>query len=129
MIRIRRIYEKPGPDDGFRVLIDRLWPRGLRKADAKVDLWAREAAPSTALRQWFGHRDERWEEFRRRYFEELDSPKARESVRAILERVRSGDVTILFGAKNERHNNAVAFREYLEERFPQELPRQAGVGG
>jgi len=117
MVRVRRVYEPPDPSDGFRVLVDRLWPRGLRREAAGVDLWARELAPSDALRRWFGHDPARWEEFRRRYRDELARQEARPLVDELVERARRGTVTLLFGARDERHNNAVVLAEYLRERL------------
>lgn len=110
-IHVRRAYDPPGAVDGRRVLVDRMWPRGVSKQDLKADDWLRELAPSTALRQWFGHEPERWDGFRERYFRELDAnPDGLEALRAHL---RAGRVTLLFGARDEDHNNAVALREYL----------------
>ncbi len=114
-IRIKRVYDSPSPDDGFRVLIDRLWPRGLTKEGAKVDLWQKDLAPSTALRNWFQHDPTRWQEFQTRYAKELDQNiKAVEDLR---QRIRHGPVTILFGARNEKYNNAVALKAYLSRQF------------
>ncbi|MDR7447281.1 MAG: DUF488 family protein, partial [Armatimonadota bacterium] len=110
-------YEPPEPQDGFRVLVDRLWPRGLSKEAARVDLWARELAPSDRLRRWFGHDPVKWEEFRRRYREELSRSPARELVQQLAERARHGTVTLVFGARDERHNNAVVLAEVLQERL------------
>lgn len=112
-VRIRRAYDGPRRGDGFRVLVDRVWPRGVRKEDLELDAWWRDLAPSTGLRQWFGHDPERWEAFQRRYFEELDA--AGEPVERLLERARRGRVTLLYGARDTRHNQAVALRRYLEE--------------
>lgn len=111
-VRIRRAYQGPRRGDGFRVLVDRVWPRGVRKEDLELDAWWKELAPSTDLRKWFGHAPERWEGFKERYFEELDAVP--EAVDALLERVERGRVTLLYGARDERHNQAVALREYLE---------------
>jgi uncharacterized protein YeaO (DUF488 family) len=111
MLKIRRIYDPPTSDDGRRILVDRLWPRGLTKDGARVDEWLKEIAPSDELRKWFGHDPARWEEFRMRYREEL---KAHGD---LLERLHSeakkGTVTLLFAAKDEEHNNAVALKELL----------------
>ncbi|RPJ53130.1 MAG: DUF488 domain-containing protein [Methanobacteriota archaeon] len=114
MIRTKRVYEKPDPEDGYRVLVDRLWPRGLVKEDARIDLWAEELAPSTVLRQWFSHDDEKWPEFERRYVAELRRAGENPQIDAIRDRAREGTVTLLYAAKNERHNNAVVLMEYLE---------------
>jgi uncharacterized protein YeaO (DUF488 family) len=112
MIRIKRIYDLPAPDDGRRVLVDRLWPRGVAKGDARIDEWLKEIAPSDGLRKWFGHDPARWGEFRQRYLAELQEQ------RDIIERLRieakKGTVSLLFAAKDTEHNNAVVLRELLE---------------
>ena len=110
-IRIKRAYEPPTHDDGTRILIDRLWPRGVKKEALALDQWAKELAPSTELRQWFGHDPALWEEFRRRYAAEL-RPHADllESLRALA---RKGPITLVYGAHDEAHNNAVAMRGFL----------------
>lgn len=113
MIRVKRIYDDPSHDDGVRVLVDRLWPRGLSREKAKVDLWLKEIAPSDALRKWFGHDETKWKQFEERYFKELDEKDD------ILERVShmlTKRVTLLYGAKDQQHNNAVALKEYLTAR-------------
>jgi len=114
-IKIKRVYDSPAPDDGFRILIDRLWPRGLSKKAAKADLWQKDLAPSTALRNWFQHEPERWEEFQIRYAKELgQKPKA---VEELWQRIQQGPVTILFAAKNQECNNAVALKNYLSQHY------------
>lgn len=113
-IRVKRVYEAPAAEDGLRILVDRLWPRGLKKEAARLDLWLREAGPSDELRRWFGHDPGRWEEFRRRYAEEL-ATKA-ELLEKIVAPAREGPVTLLYGAKDGEHNQAVALRDYLEAR-------------
>ncbi len=113
MIRVRRVYDPPEPADGVRVLVDRLWPRGLSKAQARIDHWYRDLAPSDALRRWFGHDSARWDEFRRRYREELVAAGRWEQVRALAAQARRETVTLLFAAKDVRHNNAVALAEML----------------
>jgi len=110
-IRVRRAYDPPAAQDGARVLVDRLWPRGLDKAAARIDAWLKDLAPSPALRTWFNHEPEKWEEFRRRYWQELRANPA--ALAPLLELMRSGRVTLLFGAKETRFNNAVALQEYL----------------
>jgi uncharacterized protein YeaO (DUF488 family) len=125
MIRTKRVYEKPDPADGYRVLVDRLWPRGLAKEEARIDLWAQEIAPSTELRQWFVHDDEKWPEFERRYVAELRRAGDDPQIDAIRDRARDGTVTLLFAAKNEKHNNAVVMKEYLEA---ESRPREARSG-
>ncbi len=113
-IQLKRAYEKPQKSDGFRVLIDRIWPRGVRKEDLKLDQWLRTLAPSTELRQWFGHDPEKWQEFRKRYFRELDTHP--DEIKLLRERMRAGPLTIVFGSREERFNNATALKEYLEKR-------------
>ena len=111
-IRVKRAYEPASPEDGTRVLVDRLWPRGLRKTDAAVDHWVKELAPSTELRHWFGHVPERWDEFHRRYQEELQQrPEKLDELRALA---AAGPLTLLFSAHDEAHNNAVALRDVLQ---------------
>ncbi len=112
MLRIKRIYDAPDDEDGLRVLIDRLWPRGLSKDAAHVDLWLKDVAPSTELRKWFAHDPDKWAEFRQRYVAELrDQSEALSQLRA---QMRKGRVTLLFGAKDEAHNNAVVLKALLE---------------
>ncbi len=113
MLRAKRVYEALDASDGFRVLVDRLWPRGLSKSAVHVDLWMREIAPSPALRTWFAHDRAKWEEFAKRYHEELASRQ--NLVAELLERAKKGDVTLLFAAKDEMHNNAVVLLDYLKE--------------
>jgi uncharacterized protein YeaO (DUF488 family) len=115
MIKIKRIYDPPSPDDGYRVLIDRLWPRGLARDAARLDAWARELAVSDDLRRWFGHDPAKWEEFRARYRAELLAPEKRPLLAELAERARQGTVTILYAAREERYNNAQVLREVLEE--------------
>ena len=115
MIKIKRVYEPPSHDDGKRILIDRLWPRGLKKEDAHFDAWVKDIAPSAELRTWFGHDPKKWEEFKRRFFKELQGK--REAVDGIVSLAKKGTVTLLFGSKEERFNNAVALKEYIEARM------------
>jgi uncharacterized protein YeaO (DUF488 family) len=107
-IAVKRVYEKRDLEDGTRILVDRYWPRGLSKEAARVDLWMKEIAPSAELIKWFGHRPERWEEFRRRYERELAEEERAAKVEELRRRAREGKVTLLFGAKDQEHNNAVA---------------------
>ncbi|MBZ9668151.1 DUF488 domain-containing protein [Mesorhizobium sp. ESP7-2] len=110
-IAVKRVYEAPGNDDGQRVLVDRIWPRGVAKKDAALTLWLKEIAPSDELRKWFGHQTARWAEFQKRYRGELDgNEKAVAQLRALL---GDGKVTLLYGAHDEAHNNAVALAGYL----------------
>ncbi len=113
MIRIKRIYEPPAATDGRRVLVDRLWPRGMSKDEAKVDEWLKEIAPSDELRTWFGHDPAKWAEFRTRYREELKGHG--ELLDRLRAEARKETVTLLFAAKDEEHNNAVALKEILAQ--------------
>ena len=115
-IRLKRAYEKPGPQDGTRVLVDRLWPRGISKDEAGIDVWLKEIAPSNGLRKWFGHDPDKWEEFKRRYYCELNT-HGNEAVTKLAEIARKGRVTLVFAAKNESFNNAQALKEYVIGRF------------
>lgn len=116
MVRLKRIYVATKPGDGFRVLIDGLWPRGLSKADAAVDLWLREIAPSAELRNWFAHDPDRWAEFQARYREELAAPERAAALDRLRDLVREREVvTLLFGAREERFNNAVLLSAVLDE--------------
>lgn len=115
MVQIKRIYLPPEPGDGSRFLVDRLWPRGVKKEKAELSGWVREAAPSGALRQWFGHDPAKWGEFQKRYRRELVSNAL--SLKPLLEAARKGKTTLLFAAKDERHNNAVVLRGWLEAKL------------
>ena len=109
-IQIKRVYEEAEPSDGYRALVDRLWPRGLTKEKAAVDLWLKDVAPSGDLRKWFHHEEANWFEFRRRYEAELDQNPA---VAQLREAIAGGPATLLYGARDERHNQAVVLAEYL----------------
>jgi len=110
-VRLKRAYEPPAPDDGTRILIDRLWPRGIKKTDAAIDEWMKEIAPSTELRKWFGHDPERWHEFRRRYQSEIrQHSEELDRLRALAQH---GRITLVFSAHDEAHNDAVVLRELL----------------
>jgi uncharacterized protein YeaO (DUF488 family) len=112
IIRTKRVYEEPSRDDGRRILVDRLWPRGITKADAKIDFWAKQIAPSNELRRWYRHEDSKWSEFKRRYYAELaDDPKA---ITELRDRMGSGVVTFIYSSKETKRNNATALKEYLE---------------
>ena len=111
-IRIKRVYEEPEEIDGRRILVDRLWARGLSKENAKVDVWIKEIAPSTELRRWYGHDPNKWTEFKKRYTAELEANP--NIVGAILEEVQAGIVTFLYSSKEVQLNNAVALKEYIE---------------
>ncbi len=110
-VRLKRAYEPPAADDGTRVLVDRLWPRGVKKETAAIDHWVKELAPSTDLRKWFGHDPERWEEFRLRYAAEIRAhPQELERLRELA---RQGPVTLVYAARDELHNDAVVLRDVL----------------
>ncbi|MFO0700156.1 MAG: DUF488 domain-containing protein [Nitrospira sp.] len=128
-ILVKRIYEPAAKSDGFRVLVDRLWPRGLSKANSKLDLWLREIGPSTALRKWFNHDPARWVEFQRRYRAELN--KRSELLDMIRKQAKVGPVTLLYSAKDEAHNQAIALRSFLMQqpvtRSPAARPKNRSV--
>lgn len=109
-VRLKRVYEPKAPDDGFRVLVDRLWPRGVSKSEAAADLWLKDVAPSAELRRWFDHRPDRWETFRQRYETELASNPALQTLRRLAD---TSDVTLLYAAKDQAHNNAVVLTALL----------------
>jgi uncharacterized protein YeaO (DUF488 family) len=111
-ISLKRVYEPAGKQDGYRVLVDRLWPRGISQKEARVDLWLKDAAPSTALRRWFNHEPEKWKAFKTRYFAELDDHQ--DSLQLLLDAAKSGHFTLVYASRDEDHNQAVALREYLE---------------
>ena len=114
-INLKRVYDPSAPEDGYRILVERLWPRGMSKEHAKVDLWVKEAGASTDLRKWFAHDPQKWEEFRKRYFAELSERP--EVVHQLVDVIREkGTVTFLFAAHDKEHNNAVALKEFLERR-------------
>ncbi len=111
MLRTKRVYERPSDEDGFRILVDRLWPRGLTKKAARIDFWAKMVAPSDYLRKWFKHDPAKWDEFRSRYKRQLED---NEEIKVLRNVVREkDDVTLVYAAKDERHNNAVALKELL----------------
>jgi uncharacterized protein YeaO (DUF488 family) len=120
-IQIRRAYAPPGRSDGYRVLVDRVWPRGVSKDELNLDEWRKEIAPSTRLRQWFGHDPKRWKEFQQRYFAELQEKE--DSVRDLVKRVRHGRITLVYGARDPDHNQAVALSAYLRARAAGRQPR------
>lgn len=113
-IRLKRAYEEPAPDDGFRVLVDRLWPRGVSKEELALDRWMKEIAPSDELRRWYDHDPKRWDEFCERYEAELDGRE--EEVAVLKERSEEGTLTLVYAAQDRAHNNAVVLRDYLAER-------------
>jgi uncharacterized protein YeaO (DUF488 family) len=110
-LQIKRVYAEPSPEDGKRILVDRLWPRGLSKEKAKVDIWLKDVAPSNELRKWFAHAPEKWSEFRRRYIAELKTAGA--PLALLRQQVSQGKVTLLYGARDQEHNEAVVLLEML----------------
>ncbi len=115
VIKVKRVYEPPEPADGARFLVERFWPRGMNKASLAMQAWLKELAPGDELRRWFGHQPEKWAEFRKRYFAELDSRP--EALQPLLEALGRGDVTLLYSARENEYNNAVALKKYIEEQF------------
>ena len=115
-VRLKRVYDPPVPEDGCRVLIDRLWPRGVSRERARLDDWEKQLAPSTQLRQWFGHEPSRFEEFRRRYIEELRSERPR--LAALRRHARHGTLTLVYSAHDSEHNDAVVLAEVLRRGLP-----------
>jgi uncharacterized protein YeaO (DUF488 family) len=112
MIKVKRVYEKPSRDDGSRILVERLWPRGLTKERAAVDLWLKEVAPSPELRKWFGHDPAKWGQFQERYWKELEENV--EVVRLLKQKGKQGTVTLVYAARDEEHNGALALKWFLE---------------
>jgi uncharacterized protein YeaO (DUF488 family) len=110
-LRVKRLYASKSPSDGTRILVDRLWPRGFAKGSDAFDLWLRDLAPSDGLRTWFGHEPARWEEFKRRYFEELATRSV--PVQTVIEHAKRGTVTLVYSSRDEVHNQAVALREFI----------------
>jgi|SRR5689334_23236895 uncharacterized protein YeaO (DUF488 family) len=122
MIRIKRAYESPARGDGRRILVERLWPRGVKKESLEADAWMKEVAPTTALRKWFDHRVEHWDKFRQRYRDELDANP--DGWQPIIDAARRGPVTLLYSAHDTAHNGAVVLRDYLTERAEETSPRK-----
>lgn len=114
MFQLKRVYDEPSPDDGFRVLVERLWPRGIRKERAALDLWLKDVAPSPELRKWFDHDPVKWEEFQQRYAEELKDKK--DAVKLLKDKDKEGTVTLLYAAHDTEHNGALALKRILERR-------------
>lgn len=116
MIQIKRIYEQPTKDDVYRILVDRLWPRGVSKEKAMIDLWLRDVAPSNELRKWFGHNEEKWVQFKRKYADELKEKSKQELLDKLKQlEEEKGVITFLFSAKNTEHNNAIVLGELLKK--------------
>ncbi len=114
-VSIKRAYASPGPHDGYRVLVDRLWPRAVSKSDACIDDWWKEYAPSTALRKWFSHDPTKWGRFKQRYTDELEAN--REEVTRSVNLIEHGPITLIYGAKDEQHNHAIVLKEFIETRI------------
>ncbi|HPD46179.1 MAG TPA: DUF488 domain-containing protein [Anaerohalosphaeraceae bacterium] len=111
-VQVKRVYDRASRNDGYRVLVDRVWPRGIRKEEAELDEWLKDIAPSTDLRKWFGHDPDKWKEFRNRYFEELSDKKSQ--VQKLRSLAKERRITLLYGARDGEHNNAVALKDYIE---------------
>jgi uncharacterized protein YeaO (DUF488 family) len=126
MVRLKRAYEPVTRDDGHRVLVERLWPRGLRKQQAHLDEWLKDIAPSDGLRKWFHHDPKRWPEFEERYARELDSDTARALIDDLVSRATAENVTLVFSAHDEEHNNAVVLKGMIEERLAPERRQESG---
>ena len=115
-LKCKRIYETPAETDGFRILVDKLWPRGMRKENAEIDLWAKEITPSNELRKWFSHIPEKYDEFKKRYRQELSENSASRKFKDLcIEKLQDCNVTLLYAAKSEKYNHAVVLKEWLEE--------------
>jgi uncharacterized protein YeaO (DUF488 family) len=114
-IKLKRAYEKPDPEDGKRILVERLWPRGLKKEEAKIDTWLKDVAPSTELRKWYAHDPTKWAQFKERYWNELDAKP--EQVAALAKECKQNAVTFVFGSREEKLNNATALKEYIERKI------------
>jgi uncharacterized protein YeaO (DUF488 family) len=115
-IQLKRAYDPPAPGDGRRVLVDRIWPRGIARDELRIEAWLKDLAPSAGLRKWFGHDPNKWAEFKKRYARELEERP--EALAQLVELAKAGRVTLVFGAKDTEHNNAVALKEHLERRSP-----------
>ncbi len=126
MVKLKRVYEKPSRDDGARILVDRLWPRGVAMKTARIELWLREVAPSEGLRRWFSHDAARWAEFKRRYFRELR--KNNEVVDLLREKAAGRVLTLVYGARDQEHNNAVALAEFMRRTARRGNGRAASPG-
>ena len=112
-IKVKRAYDAPDDGDGYRVLVDRIWPRGVKRETARLDAWLKEIAPSTELRKWFGHDPAKWDEFQARYRAELEAPDQHKTLEELLAHARRGAITLVYGARDTEHNNAVALRDTL----------------
>ena len=114
MIKLKRVYESPSPEDGLRVLVDRLWPRGLTKERAAIDVWAKDVAPSTEVRKWFGHDPAKWKQFQIRYRKELHENK--DALQELKQQIKGKTVTLVYGARDEEHNEALVLKKVLKRR-------------
>ena len=114
-LKIKRVYETPTKEDGERILVDRLWPRGLTKEKAGIDIWLKEISPTTELRKWFGHDPAKWKEFQKRYCKELVENK--KAVGTLKDHIKNGTVSLVYGAKDEEHNEALVLKEWLEHKI------------
>jgi len=123
MIQVKRAYDETSKNDGTRFLVERLWPRGVKKDDLKVEAWLKDVAPSTDLREWFQHDPSKWAEFRRRYFKEL--AKRQDAWRPLVTRARRGRITLVYSAHDTEHNNAVALKEFVEQKLRSARPKAA----
>lgn len=121
-INLKRVYDPVSKEDGVRILIERLWPRGVKKEDLKMHEWLKEVAPSTDLRKWFSHDPAKWKEFQKRYFEELN--KNSEALEPLIKALHKGTVTLLYSSKDTEHNNAVSLKNYLEKNIKKKLAVQ-----
>ena len=117
MIRVKRVYEAKESDDGTRILVERLWPRGLKKEEAGIDEWMKDIAPSDELRRWFGHKVERWPEFKQRYIEELPDPKKSQLLEQLIQRAAREDITLVYAARDTEHNSARVLEELVAKRL------------
>jgi uncharacterized protein YeaO (DUF488 family) len=122
MIQIKRVYELPAKDEGARFLVERLWPRGMKKEALHMEAWYKEVAPSNELRRWFGHDPAKWKEFQRRYRAELTANRA--ACQSLLDAAETGDITLLYSAHDTEHNNAMVLKSYLEERLIRKKSRR-----
>jgi uncharacterized protein YeaO (DUF488 family) len=113
MIKLKRAYEKPAKDDGERILVERLWPRGLTRLRAKIDLWLKDVAPSTELRRWFGHDPNKWDEFRRHYQKELKENN--DLIKLLKRKAKAGTITLTYAARDEEHNGALVLKRFLQK--------------
>ncbi|MFY3137455.1 DUF488 domain-containing protein [Achromobacter xylosoxidans] len=128
-ISVQRVYEGIGPDGHYRALVDRMWPRGLRRADLALDEWAKDLAPSSELRKWFCHDDERWDTFREKYLAELATPEQQARMDALLQASGGRPLTLLYGARDTEHNQAVVLRDALQEYARHHRKRLARASG